>query len=76
MVFTDVGTVEAEFEIGTIRTSVGFGFRLMLPILGQAPIALDFALPITKDDEDDTDGSASRLGFNPISPMTSTFRPV
>lgn len=54
VVFTDAGTVEPDFRIGKIRTSVGAGIRLILPIFGQAPLALDFAYPITKDDEDDT----------------------
>jgi outer membrane protein insertion porin family len=65
VIFADAGTVEPEVEIGTIRTSVGFGFRLVLPIFGQAPVALDFALPLTKDDEDDTEWFSFSLGFNP-----------
>jgi len=52
--FFDAGTVNRELEFGTIRTSVGFGFRLTLPFFGQVPIALDFGFPITKDDKDDT----------------------
>lgn len=54
VVFADAGTVERDLEIGTIRSSVGFGFRLTLPFFGQVPIALDFGFPITKDDQDDT----------------------
>jgi len=54
VVFFDAGTVNRELEVGTIRTSVGFGFRLTLPFFGQVPIALDFGFPITKDDKDDT----------------------
>ena len=34
--FFDAGTVNRELEVGTIRTSVGFGFRLTLPFFGQA----------------------------------------
>jgi outer membrane protein assembly factor BamA len=52
--FFDAGTVEEDFEFGTIRTAVGGGIRLVLPFLGQTPIAVDLAYPITKDDEDDT----------------------
>lgn len=63
VVFTDVGTVEENFEIGTIRSSVGAGVRLTLPILGRTPIALDFAVPLTKDDEDDTQIFSFSLGF-------------
>jgi outer membrane protein assembly factor BamA len=64
VVFSDVGTVEREFEIGTIRSSVGFGFRLILPIFGnQAPIALDFALPLSKSSEDDTEWLSFSFGI-------------
>jgi outer membrane protein insertion porin family len=55
VVFADAGTVERELEIGTIRSGVGAGFRLVLPILGQQmPLAVDFAYPVTRGDEDDT----------------------
>jgi outer membrane protein insertion porin family len=63
VVFTDVGMVEENVELGTIRTSVGAGIRLTLPLLGQAPIALDFAVPLTKSDEDDTQFFSFSLGF-------------
>jgi outer membrane protein insertion porin family len=52
--FFDAGTVNRELELGTIRTSVGFGFRLTLPFFGQVPIALDFGFPLTKSEHDDT----------------------
>jgi len=64
VVFTDVGTVEPDFEIGTIRASVGAGIRLVLPILGQVPIAIDFAVPISKDSQDDTQLISFSLGFS------------
>jgi outer membrane protein insertion porin family len=63
VVFTDVGDVEPEFEIGTIRWSVGAGIRLVLPILGQVPIAIDFAVPISKNSQDDTQFISFSLGF-------------
>jgi outer membrane protein insertion porin family len=65
VVFTDVGDVEPDFKIGTIRSAVGAGIRLTLPILGQAPIALDFAYPVTKDDQDDTRIISFSFGFVP-----------
>ncbi len=64
VVFTDAGTVEESYEFGTIRTSVGAGFRLTLPLLGQTPIAVDFAYPITKDDDDDTQVISFSFGFS------------
>lgn len=64
VVFTDVGTVEPDFELGTIRSAVGAGIRLTLPILGRTPIAIDFAIPLTKDDEDDTQFISFSFGFS------------
>lgn len=63
VVFMDAGDVEAQFGLGTIRTSVGTGIRLILPFLGQTPIAIDFAVPITKASGDDTQLISFSLGF-------------
>ncbi|MDB5321827.1 MAG: hypothetical protein JWN40_3458 [Phycisphaerales bacterium] len=63
VVFADAGTVESDFRFGTIRTSVGVGVRLTLPIFGQLPLALDFGVPITKDRQDDTRFISFSLGF-------------
>jgi outer membrane protein assembly factor BamA len=63
VVFADAGTVESDFRLGTIRTSVGVGIRLTLPIFGQLPLALDFGVPITKDSQDDTRFISFSLGF-------------
>lgn len=54
VVFADAGDVESDISLGTIRSSVGAGVRIYLPIFGTAPIAIDFAWPITKDDKDQT----------------------
>jgi outer membrane protein insertion porin family len=65
VVFTDAGTVERDLAIGTIRSSVGAGFRLILPILGnQMPLAVDFALPMTKSSEDDTQTISFSFGYS------------
>jgi outer membrane protein insertion porin family len=61
--FADVGTVEEDFTISTVRSSVGVGFRLILPFFGQAPLAVDFGFPVTKDDEDDTQMISFSFGF-------------
>jgi outer membrane protein insertion porin family len=63
VVFSDFGTVEPDFEIGTFRSSVGAGFRLVIPFLGQTPIAVDFAVPLSKDEQDDTQIISFSLGI-------------
>ncbi|MDB5333464.1 MAG: hypothetical protein JWP03_4615 [Phycisphaerales bacterium] len=64
VVFTDVGDIESGVRLGTIRSSVGAGVRLTLPFLGQAPLAIDFAVPITKSGEDDKQLISFSLGFS------------
>jgi outer membrane protein insertion porin family len=51
-VFTDDGDVESDARFGTIRSSVGVGFRLTLPFLGNAPLAVDFAVPVVMNRQD------------------------
>ncbi|HEX8913579.1 MAG TPA: BamA/TamA family outer membrane protein, partial [Humisphaera sp.] len=63
VVFTDFGTVESDFRLGTVRTSVGAGVRVVLPFLGQAPLAIDFAVPINKDRRDETQLISFSFGF-------------
>ena len=45
--FIDSGTAESRVNITNYRVSAGFGFRITIPALGPAPIALDFGFPIT-----------------------------
>lgn len=52
--FTDMGTVEENFGVSTWRASVGFGVRLTLDIFGTVPMEFDFAAPISKNEDDDT----------------------
>ena len=57
LVFFDAGTLGEDLfdeSLGKIRTSVGFGLRLLVPALGNVPIRLDIGFPITKEPEDDT----------------------
>ena len=65
VVFVDAGTVEEEWEVNDVRVSAGAGIRLILPILGQTPIAVDLALPVNKSKEDDTQLISFSLGFTP-----------
>ena len=51
-VFTDAGDVETDARIGTIRVSVGAGFRLIVPFLGNQPLAVDFGIPLVLGSHD------------------------
>ena len=62
--FTDVGTVEPDIRIHTIRASVGAGIRLVLPFLGQAPLALDLAVPVNKRADDNVQFFSFSFGSN------------
>jgi outer membrane protein insertion porin family len=54
--FCDFGTVEddVEFRSENFRVAPGFGLRIFVPAMGPAPIALDFAFPVSKAWTDDT----------------------
>lgn len=54
VVFCDYGTIEEEIEINKedFRVAVGAGLRISVPAMGPAPIALDFAVPISREDTD------------------------
>jgi len=44
--FTDLGTVDSSVTFANYRQTVGAGLRLMVPMLGPVPIAVDFGVPI------------------------------
>lgn len=46
VVFTDIGTVENDFNFSKLRVSVGTGLRLMIPALGPVPLGFDIAIPV------------------------------
>jgi outer membrane protein insertion porin family len=54
VVFTDQGTLLEEAGVDDWRVSVGTGLRVKIPFLGQAPFAIDFALPVLEEDGDET----------------------
>ncbi len=54
VLFVDSGTIEKDLGFDNYRVSVGMGVRLKIPFLGQAPFALDFAIPVAKEDGDET----------------------
>jgi outer membrane protein insertion porin family len=63
VIFADAGDVESGVHIGTIRTSVGAGIRLILPFLGQTPLAIDFGVPLSKAHNDESQLISFSLGF-------------
>lgn len=54
VVFLDTGTLNEELGFENYRVSIGTGLRLYVPQLGQAPLAFDFAFPISDQEGDDT----------------------
>lgn len=57
--FYDVGSVAnsvsdlGKDDVGEFRHVVGFGFRVIIPFLGNTPVALDFGFPLNEVDGDD-----------------------
>jgi outer membrane protein insertion porin family len=49
--FIDTGTVEENFGFDDYRVSIGFGFRLLVPI-SPVPLAFDFGFPVMREDTD------------------------
>jgi outer membrane protein insertion porin family len=52
--FVDSGTVENSVGVEDFRVSVGAGLRITVPAMGPAPIALDWAVPVAREDSDQT----------------------
>jgi outer membrane protein assembly factor BamA len=63
VVFADSGTVENHVEIENYRVAVGAGVRLVVPMLGPVPIALDFGFPIVKGPNDNDQVFSFWVGF-------------
>ena len=53
-VFLDTGTVEKDWTITTYRAAAGVGLRWVVPLFGPVPMMFDFAVPLSKDEDDDT----------------------
>jgi outer membrane protein insertion porin family len=53
VVFTDMGTVEENFEITAWRASVGVGLRLQIDFFGPVPMEFDLAVPVSSESDDD-----------------------
>ena len=55
VVFLDTGTVEENLSLSTFRAGAGVGLRFTVDMFGvPVPFALDFAAPLAKDKDDDT----------------------
>ena len=61
--FCDSGTVERKFEINDYRVSAGIGMRIITPLTGPVPIALDFGFPIVRNPNDRKQILAFYVGF-------------
>lgn len=62
--FVDYGTVEEDVKIEAedFRVTVGMGLRINIPALGSAPIALDFGVPIAREETDEIRGFSFWMG--------------
>ncbi len=66
VVFVDAGTVEPTISNWNqqVRVAPGFGLRISIPMMGPAPIALDFAFPLNPQPGDQTQIFSFFVGFN------------
>ncbi|CAN5406061.1 N/A [soil metagenome] len=63
VVFCDTGTIEKTLHITDYRVSVGTGLRIVVPMLGPVPIALDVGVPIVKGPYDQKQLFSFWVGF-------------
>ncbi len=61
--FIDSGTVERDVSIRDYRVSAGVGLRIVVPMMGPVPIALDFGFPIVRGETDREQIFAFYVGF-------------
>ncbi len=66
VLFVDAGTIEPTISqwLDKVRVAPGFGLRISIPMMGPAPIALDFAFPISQQYGDVTQMFSFFVGFN------------
>ncbi len=65
VVFCDYGTIEEDIKIepDDFRVAVGAGLRITVPAMGPAPIALDLAVPLAREDGDRIQNFSFFVGF-------------
>jgi len=61
--FLDSGAVERNVSIKDYRVTAGLGIRMVVPMLGPVPLALDFGFPIVKGPGDREQLVSFWLGF-------------
>ncbi len=66
VMFVDAGTVQPTISnwVDQVRVAPGFGLRISIPMMGPAPIALDFAFPIIAQYGDERQIFSFFVGFN------------
>uniref|UniRef100_A0A7C2JXW3 POTRA domain-containing protein n=1 Tax=Schlesneria paludicola TaxID=360056 RepID=A0A7C2JXW3_9PLAN len=62
--FSDFGTVDEDVTLDNFRLSVGAGLRVTVPGMGPVPIALDWAVPILREDFDREQLFSFYIGIN------------
>jgi len=62
--FTDFGTVNDVAALSNFRLSVGAGLRVSVPMMGNVPIALDFAVPLMQESSDIKQVFSFYMGVN------------
>ncbi len=53
VLFTDMGTVESDYELSDWRVSIGAGVKLQVDYFGPVPLEFDIAAPVIRDGDDD-----------------------
>lgn len=61
--FVDSGTVDSSTSLDNYRVTAGAGLRIVVPMLGPVPIALDFGFPVVKADTDRKQVFSFWVGF-------------
>jgi len=62
--FLDTGTVEENFGISDWRVAAGLGTRIYIKYFGPIPLAFDFAWPVSKNGDDDTQVFSFSFGWS------------
>ena len=62
VVFSDFGTVEDDVAIRDFRVSAGAGVRIIVPMFGPVPIAIDWAYPIVRGPGDERESLSFSVG--------------